>query len=217
MSDLEQRAKPILLPLCLCQRRIADLSHSKQATVSRWTTKTALMLHVASGFGPDLIPLEAYPALRLHHRRLPSGISVFAFQTPDLADDLLPVSGLESQHWLVLRKDRVAPFERLNKCKISLRVGSLQLLVAYCADPVWALAGWRTVHIPLWPTRLRLSYEARLRTYLVKPRQESAMALFHISLAISEDLTQQELVLMPRPPFEAMLEKFFEPAGRTTQ
>ncbi len=130
---------------------------------------------------------------------------------------MLPVSGLESQHWLVLGKDRLAPFKRLNGCKISLRVGSLQLLVAYWADPKSVLAGWRTVHIPLWPTRLRLAYDARLRTYLVNPRQESAMALFHISLAISDDhLTQQELALMPRPPFEAMLEKFFEPADRTS-
>lgn len=89
MSDLEQRAKTILLPLSKCERRIADLSHVEQSTVSHWAAKTALVMHLASGLGRDRIPAATYQTLRCHRRRLPAGIAVFGFQTPDLAEDLL--------------------------------------------------------------------------------------------------------------------------------
>jgi hypothetical protein len=122
----------------------------------------------------------------------------------------LAINGLESDHWLVLRATGVEPLDLAGSCKISIRIGSLQLLVACCSDPGWLLVGWRTVHQPLWPSRLLLSYYALLRKDLVKPRKESGTVLFHVSLAITRGLTQEEIDQSQRPPLEAMLERFFE-------
>lgn len=208
MSTLEQKVKRCLLALSKGERHLFDLTHQEQRTLSRWAAKTALVLHAAT-YSDPVIPRALYAPLRNNTKHHPPGLTVVAKQTPDLAEDLLAVTAIQSDRFLVLRRPGTpADFVRW---KISLRVGILQLLVTYCSDPAWTVVAWRDVHIALWPTQLALFYSAGLRRDLVTTRKESGTVLFHISLAIATGLTQTDIDLLPRLPLEQELERFFAP------
>jgi hypothetical protein len=211
MAKLENRSKPLILGLSSGKRNLSDLSHSEQKTLSRWTLKTAFVLNSAGGFNPNAIPLSHYRLLR--RQTLLPGISVFAFQTPDLADDILPVTGLQSDRWMVIHKGRATQILDFPQIKISLRIGTLQLLVAYLSPPAWEIVAWRDVHKPLWPTKVRLHYDAGLRHNFITPRKESGTVLFHISLGATCGLTQDDVDGSSRPPPEDALEGLFRNFG----
>ena len=206
MSALEQNVKPSLLALSKGERHLSDLTHLEQRTLSRWAAKTALVLHAAT-YSDQVIPRPLYPLLRSQPKQLPTGLVVLAIQTPDLADDLLAVTAIQSDRFLILSRPGLAADPV--RWKISLRVGILQLLVSYCSDAAWTPVGWRDVHKALWPTQLTLFYAAGLRRDLVTTRKESGTVLFHISLGIAAGLVQAEIELLPRPPLEQELERFF--------
>ena len=149
MSRLEQRTKPNLIALSSGARRLEGLSHPEQAILSRWAVKTAFVLHAAS-YPLAKIPRSVHPELQ-QRGDLPKGISVVAMQTPDLADDILAVTAIQSDRHVCLDAGRVS--KPLGCWKISLRVGMLQLLISYCPDDRWAPLAWRGVHQPVWPTR----------------------------------------------------------------
>ncbi len=211
MSGLEQNAKPILLPISRGERKLPDLAQGEQHTISRWALKTALVLHSAS-YSPPVIPETVYKNFNPPSKRIPELVSVFAMQTPDLSDDLRAVSALQSDRFILASPSGLS--QKFPRWKISLRIGILQILVVYRADPSWTPLGWRGVHKPLWPTISRLSYPALLRTDQVKPRLESASVLFHLSLALAAGLTQEDIEMMPRPPLEHELEQFFGPFSK---
>ncbi len=206
MSNLERRSKPVLLPLSKGDRSVLDLSHSEQRTISHWSVKTALVLHAAS-YRTLMIPRLTYMLARNARTKHPPGVSVFAMQTPDLAEDITTLTAIQSDRFLLLRRPSTeAIFPRW---KVSLRIGTLQLLVVYCSDPSWKPVGWLKVHVPLSPTQLNLSYTAGLRHDRVSVRKESGTALFHISLGLAHGLIQSDISLLPRPPLEVELESFF--------
>jgi hypothetical protein len=215
MSKLEQKVKPVLLALSSDERHLPDLTHNEQILLSRWTRKTALVLHAAS-YSPPVIPRSIYTLTKERPKLCPPGISVVAMQTPDLAEDILAVSALQSDRFILILKPGTA--DDFARWKISLRVGILQLLVTYWSNPSWNIVGWRDVHMALWPERLSLFYSARLRRDLVVARKESGTVLFHVSLGISTGLNQQDIDLVSRPPLEQELERnfsgsFFSPRG----
>jgi len=215
MSKLENRVKPLLLSLAVGTRGLDDLSHPEQRTLSRWAAKTALVLNAASGFITGTFLQIHYDSLRVTSV-LPQGVSVFAFQTPDVADDLLAVTAMQSNHWLVIHKVEPAILD-FPQVKISLRVGRLQLLMAYVARPDWSVVSWKGVHCPLWPTRIGLWYDAALHRNFVKPSKESGTVLFHISLGITNGLTQGDIDSASRPPLEATLEALFKTFGGSVE
>ena len=206
MSALEQKVKPVLLALSKDERPVSDLTHAEQRTLSRWAAKTALVLHAAT-YTDEVIPRSLYPLLRTHSKHLPKGLAVVAKQTPDLAEDLLALTAIQSDAFLIFRRPGTTP--NPVRWKVSVRIGILQLLVSYLLDPAWTLVGWRDVHTALWPTELKLFYSAGLRLDSVMPRKESGTVLFHISLGIAEGLAQTEIELVLRPPLEQELERFF--------
>jgi hypothetical protein len=171
-----------------------------------------LVLHGAAGFTRNVIPLEAYSILCHNRRRLPPGISVYAFQTPDLADDILPITAFQSMDWQVLMRGK-RPAENPATIKISIRVRMLQLLVAYVSDPTWTIITWRNVHVPLWPTRMGLTYEFGLRHNLIKPRKESGTVLFNVSLVLGRGLTQFDVDTSNRLSLERALADAFKRLG----
>ena len=192
MSRLEQRTKPNLIALSSGARRLEGLSHPEQAILSRWAVKTAFVLHAAS-YPLAKIPRSVHPELQ-QRGDLPKGISVVAMQTPDLADDILAVTAIQSDRHVCLDAGRVS--KPLGCWKISLRVGMLQLLISYCPDDRWAPLAWRGVHQPVWPTRVRLWYSALLRRGEVTVRKESGTVLFHLSLGLTSGLNQRQVRLV---------------------
>jgi hypothetical protein len=205
MSTLEQRASSNLLALSDGGRKTGGLAHPEQAVLARWAAKTALVVHAAS-YPYSKIPHSIYTNLRTS-KGLPPGVSVLAMQTDGLADDIPPVTALQSDRYMFVKRRRTA--EPLGCWKVSLRVGILQLLVCHCPDTSWEPLGWRNVHQGLWPTKVRLWYDARLRKDMVTVRKESGTVLFHLSLALTSGLDQSEINLMPRLPLEEELERFF--------
>jgi hypothetical protein len=212
MSGLEERSKPLLLGLGHSKRNVFDLSHAEQATLSGWAAKTALVLHAAAGFTRRTIPLDVYSVIGDRPRDLPPGLSVFTFQTPDLADDILPVTAFQSMDWQLLIRG-TPPDERPATIKISIRIGALHLLVAYISDPTWSIVTWRNVHLPLWPTRLGLTYELGLRHNFIRPRKESATVLFNVSLVMARGLSQSDVDMSDRLSLERTLEDAFKRLG----
>jgi hypothetical protein len=206
MSRLEERVKPVLLPLSTGERTIPDLSYSEQTLLLRWTCKTAFVLHAAT-YSRCVIPQQICPLLHEKPRLCPPGVVVVAKQTPDLADDIRAVTALQSDRFLLIRKAEV--HEEVPRWKISFRIGILQLLFAYCSEPTWSFVGWRDVHAPLWPGSLPLFYTIRLRPNLIKPREEAGTVLFHLSLGISTEVEQGDIDLLSRPPLEKEVEEFF--------
>src|SRR2546428_2169378 len=88
MSDLEQAAKPVLVPVIDGQRSVLTLSASERLLVARWAAKTAFMLNSSSdqsNMGMR-VPVEHFDFLRTHLDELPSGVGVFTGHGPGSRD-----------------------------------------------------------------------------------------------------------------------------------
>ncbi len=209
LSQLETTAKPLIPPLANRTRTLAELSNDEQVVLARWGAKTAFLIHRTSAT-PTGIPPEAYVALRHADGKLPVGTCVFAFQ--DDGERPGPINILQSQQWTMHAPvaDALEVHMAMRRTwKISIRIDRLHLLVAYLGDTGLAPVGWHGVHRPLFPTNCRLWINAGFQIDRVTMRQESAMVLFHISLGIALNCSQDQLSRNSPPNLEALHERFF--------
>lgn len=208
MEQLEKAAKPTLLDLASSRRQVRDLELREQLLLARWAVKTSLALH-ATDKRLRVISDSIAHETRLRRNRLANNCSVFAFQTHQPSNGLR-LFAFQSQDWFVLPPRTECPTVHLESWKISLRIDQLHLLFVYWPAPLpWRLVGWRSVHMPLWPTRPPWWYDASLRHSEAKRPLEWALALFHVALGFTDLKTQRELALCPRPSLEAMAERLF--------
>ncbi len=210
LSDLENAVKPLLRDLVVAQDcALATLGREEQTVLARWTTKTLFLIHRTTGI-PTIIPPAAYRSLYDAPTQLPSGTHVFAFQ--DDGEHPVAINGMQSQDWTVH-----APYRDLcdvratlrNTCKVSIRINRLHLLVAYLGDTGFEPVRWDRVHLPVFPTQCRLWINAGLRVSQITPRQESSAVLFHVSLGIARNCSQDQLDRKSPPCIEVLHERFF--------
>jgi hypothetical protein len=208
LSALEKAVKPILAPLASGDKALAVLKESEERLLVRWAAKTALLLHWSSDFNRT-IPLESLQ--HLYQKDLPNGISIFAIQT-DRSDQASPINCLQSQNWRVYNpyEDAIAMWRVVQEsCKISIRIDRLHLLIAYVRNLDSDVVGWRRVHRPLAPTRSDFWYEAALDLNVLMPRVESAMVMFHVSLCLALNCSQQDILAQRAPNLLQLHDEFF--------
>lgn len=207
-SDLEQAAKPLIIPLAAQQTRLDSLDEARQSLVARWAAKTALLCHWNSDF-PRFIPGDAVAHLKSDG--LPSGVSVFAYQARPLRL-ATPINFVQSQFWRTyMPVDNCLEARSFVKetGKISVRIQDLHFLVTYVPASAWNLVGWHRVHRPLSPTKPPLWFDACLNVDAVTPRAESAMMIFHLSLGLALNCSDRPPMSLPAPDIAKMHENFY--------
>jgi hypothetical protein len=133
LSQLEDRAKPLLIPLVTGERSIYDLVLREQAILSRWALKTACTLNRASNFHQFVPPDHAHFVLNVP-QHLPAGMIV---TTQQLRDSRTEGRGMlqwqQSSDWFMFGPDGMPVKEqtalREHSYKTSFRIGRLLLLV----------------------------------------------------------------------------------------
>ncbi|MEW6355861.1 MAG: hypothetical protein AB1696_06035 [Planctomycetota bacterium] len=162
MSDIETRAKPVLMPFIDGQRTLTqsrhDLPDPESLAIARWAVKTAYMIDRATP-GQDTVPTNHLHALRSDPNRTPPGVRVFVgHQSSDAK-----VSWWSSPTWFGMHLEDVSgydaeAFDRLigASYKIGMVVGKLLLLVAFFPDNAWAMVIAKGIHRLLWPPDARI-------------------------------------------------------------
>ncbi len=154
MSQLEEEAKPILVPLMAGEREVIQLSADERLVLARWTCKTAYVLNSSSNYEPK-VPAAHFRHVRENVTSLPQFVAAVAQQHHGnskfywvqqqflMTSDFHPYFGtLEEARTLI------AP-----SYKISLLLKKLILLIAYWPWEKWRMVLWPRIHIPLWPNR----------------------------------------------------------------
>jgi hypothetical protein len=209
LSDLENAAKPLLPRLAAAERRVGALTEEESLVLARWAAKTTFLCQRTAGIS-GIIPLDAFWALRDAPGGLPVGTFVFGFQ--DDGDHPAPINGLQTQDWTVHApyEDAIGIITAIRKtCKISLRVGRLHLLVAYCGTSGLEPVGWHRVHQPLYPNRCRLWIDAGFKVDRITQRRESSMVLLHVALGAGLNCTPEQIARKAPPVLEELHEEFF--------
>lgn len=152
MSQLEERAKPLLTLLIDGEREVVHLTEPERHIVATWAFKTAIVLNNASNYHAN-VPPEHFRALFLDRSHPADGVTVFGQQH----------HGTRRFYWIqnsVWRffSDSPVNEESLRETnegsyKISLQLGKLLLLVAFWPTDEWQMVVWAGIHIPLYPTR----------------------------------------------------------------
>lgn len=130
MSQLEQAAMPILIPLILGNTTVIELNEKERQIVSRWTAKTALALNSSSNYLKN-VPNSHYQHIRLITDCLPSKVSLFAQQHH--GDRTF--YWLQSSIWMLNgnteKLNELGTELKNNSYKISFQFGKLLLLISY--------------------------------------------------------------------------------------
>jgi hypothetical protein len=209
LSRLENAVKSLLPNLASQTRELAMLSTGEELLVAQWAAKTAFLLQRTSGV-PLPIAGEAYRELRDNPSALPARTSVFEIQ--DNGEHSVAINGLHTQNWTVHVPYECALETRESlrcACKISLRIDRFHLLIVYLPNPEFEPVGWLRVHRPLYPTQCSRWIDAGFKIAKVTPRQESIMVLFHVSLGLARNCSQEQLARQPPPNLEQVHEDFF--------
>ena len=141
MSELENKAKPILLKLFNVQQ-LPELSKTKRRILALWATKTAFMLNRSSNY--DQVVLDTEIRALNGGQSLPEHISVF------LAVNPLPyeIDWLETVNWNYIIPDDQT-MVRADGWRISLQIGRLCLIVAKPPDKRMKVVHCSNLHLPL--------------------------------------------------------------------
>jgi hypothetical protein len=153
MSELENNAKPLLVPLMKGEVGLSSLSDSECLIVARWAAKTAIVLSNCSSLrmpGPSgsLRFLKENPLL------LPPGFGVFGSQQPD-RPGTRHFAYLQRNSW-VNASLRDAPTREQEMVEGAFKVGlqfwSLYLITAFLPLPDSRFLVAAGLHVPLWPS-----------------------------------------------------------------
>lgn len=160
MSALETEAMPILKPLIDGTTSLLSIADDERAIVAKWATKTAYVISHAA-------PLKKTPDpshlryMKDHAGDVPPRVGVFAQQSVATAD----FRQIQRNQWRHLTN--TPPMTPLpppppGSYKIALQFRYLMLLVAHWSAPDIELMIAASIHIPLWPQRLNVTYHAQM-------------------------------------------------------
>jgi hypothetical protein len=154
MSSLENRAKPILIPLIDGQRSIFGFTTDERLVLARWAAKTAYALNSSSNL-EDKVSASQPQELRASVTCLPSGVAVFIQQHGLEDKHTRYFSWIQQNDWWCYMP--LVPFsgdEHSNVdrgYKVGLQFRRLILLVVYWPNPGWRFVVGAGMHVALWP------------------------------------------------------------------
>jgi len=154
MSNLENQAKPILIPLISGEQEVVEFGREERLILARWVCKTGYMLNSCSNYEAK-VPSSHFAHLFNSPDSLPTSVVVVAQQH----------HGSQKFYWLqhqFIMKSDVHPYVSSREeaelligpsYKISFQFNKLLLLVAYWPWPDWQMVLWPGIHVPLWPQK----------------------------------------------------------------
>lgn len=152
MKDLEDEAKPLLIPLMNAERGVSSLDEKECLIVARWTAKTAAVLGSCIELGKPA-PAGTLRRLRDKPNELPDGFGVFAGQQP-IRPGTRHFAYIQRNSWLNASLEGAPKRDREmleGGFKVGVQLLSLSLLCAYLPlrDSRFLVAAG--LHVPLWP------------------------------------------------------------------
>ena len=193
MSDLENRARPLLHSLIAGDRTVVGLNESERKLLSFWACKTAYAMSYA-GLHKQPVPVDHFRHLDKHSVPI-TGVGVFAGDHTQ--------SGIASIHqtqdWphLHLDPNRGILIEKTKGYKLGLQLKRLLLLVCFSPDSRSRFVLAAGVHVPVWPIELMYpSYGCNKD--LPEPQDSRAMlARFCATLAVLHRPPDPSRLLVP--------------------
>jgi hypothetical protein len=136
MSELEQEARPILVPLIQGHKHPRDLKKQESFTLALWAMKTAYALHFAVGTTRVNVPIS-HPRTLLDGDAFQDGrVAVYAGQFRSE----MPVDWVSSANWCLAYEDKnpqaISDFTKTSGShyKISFSILNLHLVVTHLAS-----------------------------------------------------------------------------------
>jgi hypothetical protein len=190
MSQLEEQARPLLVPLIDASREVVDLTEDERAILGRWTLKTAAVLNAGSNFHSN-VPPNHFRALYRRGRLPPKGVKIFGQQHHGTSI----FSWTQGSVWKLVADDSgpiaeyTTDYVNANSYKITLLLGKLLLLAAYWPDPSWRMIIWRGIHVPLWPIAGPIAWYGSdpLASGFNWDNSLEAQVAFHVTLGVRHD------------------------------
>jgi hypothetical protein len=184
MSRLENRAKPILIPLIDSQRAVANLSPPERKDVAKWAAKTAYMHVSASRDVKHHIPGDHLHALSGDSGFMLQGVAVFGMQRRFIK----PNAWYKAARWPHVIRQGTSPGSTavpLDAYKVGLQFRHLYLLVAFWS-PSAQFCVAENVHVPIWSVAQR-SWRPNPQQFPLRANPVGMLAQFADSLALIHD------------------------------
>jgi len=190
MSQLEERARPLLVPLMEASREVVDLTVQERAILGEWALKTVAVLNAASNFHSN-VPTAHFHALYRREALPPNGVKIFGQQHHGTS----VFNWMQGSVWKLVTDEAdslteyTTDYVNANSYKITLLLGQLLLVVAYWPDPNWRMLIWRGVHIPLWPIAGPIAWYGTdpLESGFQWDNSLEAQVAFHVTLGLRHD------------------------------
>jgi hypothetical protein len=149
MSDLEDKVKPLLIPLLNAQQSVHGLPSAERLILARWAAKTAYMVNSSSNLDVAVNPSHIR-FLAEDQTTLPEAVGVFIQHYEDSRE----FSWVQENHWpcfsLVPPEDGGKDKGR-GGYKIGLQFRRLFLSVAHWPHSNWSFLLGAGMHMPVWP------------------------------------------------------------------
>lgn len=150
MSSLEQQAMPILKPLIMGERGVAELNQTERDIIGRWTAKTAYCLNSASNYHKN-VPADHFKFIKENEKSLPSKVSSYGQQNQGERK----FYWLQFPVWLLHGKaenlEIIGEELKTTSYKISFQFGKLMLIICYLPIENIYPVLWKGIHVPLIP------------------------------------------------------------------
>jgi hypothetical protein len=173
MADLENQARPILIPLIDGNRTVNDLNSEEREVISKWALKTAFF--TLDGRSNNVYVPNEHIRHLWRNQALPNDVALFGMTHREEAS----LAFYGGKDWITN-----VPCEHLEvsgNYKVSFVFRQLLLTVVY-----WPLKGWSfglrdNMHTLVWPSKANLI----LMPWTYPPDGPLLLYTFHMSLAIS--------------------------------
>lgn len=164
MSDLENEAKPLLMPLIDGKRTVFNLTDQERLVISRWAAKTSYVLSNANASLLDnSVGPEHLRFMEKNPKTLPSGVGAFAQQVVPTREFAYYQRNRWPEFQVIPREGEPLP----GSYKIGCEFRNLLLLVAHWPAPLSRYVLAAGIHLPLWPLcSLYPCYYSRFETPL---------------------------------------------------
>jgi hypothetical protein len=191
MAALESQCKDLILTLAYGQRRIIDLNDQEALLLSRWTVKTAFVLHTSSNWRPVVPDAHIYK-LDTDDYRLPENVFVVGHTYKSSRE----FSWTQTTSWQIFHKAHELKPEDLAILKavgykIAIRLGGLFLMVFHNPLSFARTCLWKYRHIPLYPRWSHpTSWQAADHAW--PPQPDFRFGVFVYQLGLTIDKSEQE-------------------------
>lgn len=178
MSDLENRAKSLLIPLIDGERAVYGLADEERRLLAFWAAKTAYLISYTA-VQQDRVDMAHLRSLA-KDGTLPENVCVAAAQHAPTGK----ASFVQKNSWLHAYPDHHlgAPVEETDGFKIGMQFGHFLLVAAHWPGKVRYLLS-AGLHVPMWPAEQL--YPAYYPGVDIAPAMDSRVALEHFSTTLA--------------------------------